>query len=164
MTEPNSAITVNIQLERALSEIMVKTCGAEMRSKLIMTCLRMGLLLRDVKNHTVKQISQQRCKGPGGNNLLFKTGKTRMLSKLSDSRKDEESLRKERNNLRKRWEEKLQKNVSTRVMRKLKLKVQRIKADIKLKNSKKISRYLKEKEDEDLGELANLRNWVSLVI
>ena len=80
-----------------------------------------------------------------------------MLSKLSDSRRDEEKLRKERNNLRKRLEDKLPKNVSTRVMRKLKLKVQRIKADNKLRNSKKISRYLKEKEDEELDELANLR-------
>ena len=157
MAEPNCAITVEIQLERDLCDIMVKTCGAEMRSKLIMTCLRMGLLLRDVRNHTVNQIGQQRCKGPGGNNYIFNTGKHRMLSKLSDSRKSEESLRKERNIIRKRLEEKLQRNESVKVMKKLKLKVQRIKGDIKVKHSMKVSRYKKEKEDEELAELANLR-------
>ena len=89
MAGPNSAITVNLQLERDLSDIMVNTCGAEIRTRLIMTCLRMGLLLRCLKNHIVKQLSQQRCRGPGGTEQIFQSGKPRMLSKLSDRRRDE---------------------------------------------------------------------------
>ena len=128
-----------------------------MRSKLLMTLLRMGLLVRDVKNHVLKQLKQQRNKGRRDGDHLFKTGKQRMQSKLSDSRRDEEHLRKERNSLRSKFESMVPKNVYASVMKRLKSKVQRIKLSVKKKNMDKISRYKMEKDAETLDELSSLK-------
>ena len=133
MAGPNSATTVSVLLERDLSDTMVKTCEAEQRSKLIVTCLRLKLLLRDVRSQVVNQLSQQRSLGPKGNggDTIFKTGQQRMLSKLTDCRKDGEKLRRERNSLRKDLECMVNKNVYQSIMKKLKLKMQRLKVIIR---------------------------------
>ena len=60
-----------------------------------------------------------------------------MSEKLSDSRRDETKLRKERDSLRIELEEIVPKNVYVRLMKKLKVKVQRIRVEIKAKNKNK---------------------------
>ena len=77
-----------------------------------------------------------------------------MLEKLSDCRRDEEKLRKERNSLRKELETK---NVYGSIMKKLTSKVQRIRNDIKARNKNKISRNREEKDCEDLAVLSSLQ-------
>ena len=105
----------------------MRICEAEQRSKLLMTLLRMGLLTKDVKHFMSKQLKQQRSLGPkGGGAKLFKSGKSRMMEKLSDSRKDEAKLRKVRDSLRIEFEEMVSENVYQRLMKKLKMKVQQI--------------------------------------
>ena len=49
-----------------------------------------------------------------------------MVEKIADNRRDEAKLRKERDTLRKEFEEMVPKYVYNRVMKKLKMKVQRI--------------------------------------
>ena len=146
-------------LERELKENMVKTCEAEQRSKMLSTLLRLGLVTREVGSFMKKQLKQQRRRrGPGGGTKVFKSGKQRMSDKLSDCRADEDKLRRERDSLRSELEEKLgNKNVYNRIMKKLKTKVNRIRLDIKNKHRNKIAQYVKEKEDEDMTELASLR-------
>ena len=80
-----------------------------------------------------------------------------MLEKLSDSRRDEAKLRKERDSLRKALEEMVLKNVYVRMIKKLKTKVQRIGLDIKTKNRNKTSGYKEEKDMEDMAELSSLQ-------
>ena len=80
-----------------------------------------------------------------------------MMEKLSDSRRDEGKLRKERDNLRKELEEAVSKNVYNRIVKKLKTKVQRIRMDIKAKNRNKISRHKEEQDEEDMAELSSLQ-------
>ena len=137
----------------------MRICEAEQRSKLLMTLLRMGLLTKDVKHFMSKQLKQQRSLGPkGGGAKLFKSGKSRMMEKLSDSRKDEAKLRKVRDSLRIEFEEMVSENVYQRLMKKLKMKVQRIRLDIKAKNRNKITGYKEEKDKEDLEELSSLQD------
>ena len=69
-----------------------------------------------------------------------------MLEKLSDSRRDEAKLRKERDSLRKALEEMVLKNVYVRMIKKLKTKVQRIRVERIDKNRNKISGYKEEKD------------------
>ena len=137
----------------------MRICEAEQRSKLLMTLLRMGLLTKDVKHFMSKQLKQQRSLGPkGGGAKLFKSGKSRMMEKLSDSRKDDAKLRKVRDSLRIELEEMVSENVYQRLMKKLKMKVQRIRLDIKAKNRNKITGYKEEKDREDLEELSSLQD------
>jgi hypothetical protein len=96
MAMPSSATPASmLLLERSLKDIMIKTCEAEQRSKLLGTLLRMNLLTNDVRNFLVKQVDQQRSlglkRGGGKKKLVFKlkSGKQRMNEKLKDSRKDE---------------------------------------------------------------------------
>ena len=106
MAMPNCATSATTSLESRLRENLVRIWEAEQRSKLRMMLLRMGLLTKDVKNVMGKQLKQQRSLGPkGGGVKLFKSGKNRMMEKLSDSRKDEAKLRKVRDSLRIELEE-----------------------------------------------------------
>ena len=157
MAVPSSASQATVLLERNLKENMVKTCEAEQRSKMLMTLLRLGLVTREVKYFVLKQLKQQRKPRPGKGDKQSKTGKQRMMEKLTDSRGDEDRLRRERNNIREELEESVTKNVYNRIMRKLKAKVQRIRLDIKAKNSEKIAKYKKEKDEDDFSELSSLR-------
>ena len=158
MAVPNSARLATHSLERELKENMVRTCEAEQRSKLLMTLLRLGLLTKEVKNFMMKQLKQRRGQKSRGGGKVIKYGNQRMAEKLADSRADEDKLRKERDTLRVRLEDELEnKNVYNRIMKSLKAKVVRIRLDIKVKNKNKITKYMEEKEDEDLAELSSLR-------
>ena len=120
---PNSAEPASDMLERDVKEAMVKVCEAEQRTKLLTTLLRMGLLSRDVKHFVGKQLDQQRSKGQSkgwGKQTKVKSGTQRMVEKLADNRRDEAKLRKERDTLRKEFEEMVPKYVYNRVMKKLK--------------------------------------------
>ena len=56
----------------------------------------------------------------GGKQIKVKSGTQRMVEKLADNRRDEAKLRKERDTLRKEFEEMVPKYVYNRVMKKLK--------------------------------------------
>jgi hypothetical protein len=133
---------------------MVEICEAEQRSKLLLTLMRLGICTIEVEMFLSNQRSLKRSQKP-------KNGKKSEISimkdKLNDSKRDEDLLRKERNALRKELEEGLDKNKYSRVMKKLKAKVMRIKTIIKKKNRKKISKYKKEKEEKEISELSNLQ-------
>ena len=105
MAVPNCVSSAITLLERRLKGNMVKTCEAEQRSKLLMTLLRLGLLTREVKNFVDKQLRQQKKTGSKCGGKSCKTGKQRMMEKLADSRGDEDKLRKERDDIRKEFEE-----------------------------------------------------------
>ena len=145
-------------LKSGLSDTLVKVCESEQRSKLLVTLLRLRLLPKDVKEFVMKQLKQQRNLGSRGRGeRVFKEGKQRTLNKLADSKADERRFRKERDQLRWRLEETTSKNVYSRIMQKLKNKVNRIKGTIVEKYENKIKGYLEEKRKEELDELSTLR-------
>ena len=63
----------SFMLERELSEIMVKTCEAEQRSKLFVTLVRRGLVTREVESALVKEGGSRRMKGKGNNDVTGAT-------------------------------------------------------------------------------------------
>ena len=137
---------------------MVKVCESEQRSRLLVTLLRMKLLPRDVKRFVMKQLGQQRNLGSRGmGDKIFKAGKQRTLAKLADSKSDERKFRKERDSIRRKLEVSSSKNVYSRIMMKLKSKINRVRNMIKVKYENKIKGYLMEKEQEELKELSILR-------
>ena len=153
MAEPSSTNKAVSKLESSLKDILIKICETEQRSKLLSTLLRMQLLTREVKSFSRKQLLGSR----GLRSKIFKTGKQRMLSKLFDSRRIETKLRKERDKLRSELESMVTKSEYLRIWKKLRNKIQRIRTEIKKKNSDKIEGYLAEKSQEDLEELYILR-------
>ena len=158
MAEPHCADIAISMLKSGLSDKLVKVCESEQRSKLLVTLLRLRLLPKDVKKFVMKQLRQQRNLGTRGmGERVFKEGKQRTISKLTDSRSDERRFRKERDQLRWKLEETTSKNVYTRIMQKLRNKVNRIKITIVKKYENKIKGYLEEKEKEELEELSILR-------
>ena len=125
MAGPSSASDARILLERELKEAMVNVCEAEQRSKLIGTLLRLGLVTREVGSFLGKQKENQRSSKQKNQ---MKSGVQRMREKLSDSRGEEDLLRRVRDKLRVSLEEVLNiKNQYGRIIKKLKAKVQRIK-------------------------------------
>ena len=133
-----------------MKEILIKICETEQRSKLLSTLLRLGLLSRDVKNFSRKQILQWRSLGSRGlGRKVFETGKQRMLDKLLDNRRTESKLRQERNILRNELEGMVSVNVFMRLWRKLKAKIQRIRQEVKNKNNEKIKGYVDERNQEE---------------
>ena len=60
MTEPTSASIVISSVKSSLKELLIKVCGAEHRTKLLSTLLKLKLLTRDVKNFSRKQLMQER--------------------------------------------------------------------------------------------------------
>ena len=158
MAEPNSANIAISLLKSGLSEVLVKVCESEQRSRLLATLLKLRLLPRDVKKFVMKQLRQQRNLGSRGwEEKAFKAGKQRTLSKLADSRSDERKFRKERDTLRWKLEESTSKNVYSRIMIKLGNKVNRVRSMIREKYDNKIKRNLEEKEKEDMEELSIIR-------
>ena len=158
MAEPSSADIAISLLKSSLSDMLVKVCEAEQRSKLLVTLLSLKLLPRDVMRFTMKQLKQQRNLGSRGmGEKVFKAGKQRTLNKLADSKTDERKFRKERDSLRGKLEEVASKNVYSRIMIKLKKKINRVRNMIKVKYDKKIKGYLEEKEQEEMDELSTLR-------
>ena len=114
---------------------------------MLVTLLSLKLLPRDVMRFTMKQLKQQRNLGSRGmGEKVFKAGKQRTLNKLADSKTDERKFRKERDSLRGKLEEVASKNVYSRIMIKLKKKINRVRNMIKVKYDKKIKGYLEEKE------------------
>ena len=159
MAEPHCADIAISMLKSGLSEKLVKVCESEQRSKLLVTLLRLRLLPKDVKKFVMKQLKQQRNLGSRGmGERVFKEGKQRTLSKLTDSRSDERRFRKERDLLRWKLEETTSKNVYSRIMMKLKNKVNRIRRTIVEKYENKIKGYLEEREKEEMDELSILRS------
>ena len=158
MAEPDCADSAISLLKSSLKEQLVKVCESEQRSKLLVTLLRLKLLPKDVKNFVTKQLKQQRNQGPRGmGEKIFKSGKQRLLKKLADSRIDEKKFRRERDLMRRKLEETASKNVYTRIMTKLKLKVERVRQIIKKKNNNKLKGYLAERDSEELEELSILQ-------
>ena len=158
MAEPNCADSAISLLKSSLSETLVKVCESEQRSRLLVTLLRMKLLPRDVKRFVMKQLGQQRNLGSRGmGDKIFKAGKQRTLAKLADSKSDERKFRKERDSIRRKLEVSTSKNVYSRIMMKLKSKINRVRNMIKVKYENKIKGYLMEKEQEELKELSILR-------
>ena len=103
----------------------MNVCEAEQRSKLIGTLLRLGLVTREVRSFLEKQKENQRSSKQKNQ---MKSGVQRMREKLSDSRGEEDVLRRVRDKLRVSLEEVLNnKNQYGRIIKKLKAKVQRIK-------------------------------------
>ena len=134
MAEPDSASIAISSMKSGLKELLVKVCGAEQRSKLLATLLRLKLLTKDVKNFTRKQLLQQRNQVQRGlGNLTFQSGKNRMIKKLASSKLEEKKLRKKRDLLRSKLEDQVSKNVMSRMMREMKSKVDRIRKTIKVK-------------------------------
>ena len=141
-----------------MKEILIKICETEQRSKLLSTLLRLGLLTRDVKSFSRKQIMQRRSMGPRGlGRKIFETGKKRMLDKLLDNRSTESKLCQKRNKLRNELESMVSMNVFIRTWKKLKAKIQRIRQEIKDKNNEKIKGYVEERNQEELEELSILQ-------
>ena len=66
MAEPYCADSAITLLQSSLKEKLVKVCGAEQRSKLLSTLLRLRLLPKDVRNFVRKQLNQQRNQEPRG--------------------------------------------------------------------------------------------------
>ena len=158
MAEPHCADIAISMLKSGLSDILVKVCESEQRSKLLVTLLRLRLLPKDVKEFVMKQLKQQRNLGSRGRGeRVFKEGKQRTLNKLADSKTDERKSRKERDSLRRKLEEVASKNVYSRIMIRLKKKINRVRNMIKVKYDKKIKGYLEEKEQEEIDELSILR-------
>ena len=83
-----------------MRELLVKVCGAEQRTRLLSTLLKLRLLTRDVKNYSRKQLMQERKNQAqvqrGFGEKIFQAGKQRMLKKLASSKSEERRLRKER--------------------------------------------------------------------
>ena len=133
----------------------MNVCEAEQRSKLIGTLLRLGLVTREVGSFLGKQKENQRSSKQKNQ---MKSGVQRMREKLSDSRGEEDVLRRVRDKLRVSLEEVLNnKNQYGRIIKKLKAKVQRIKTTIQLKNRNKVTEYKKEKDKNDISELTILQ-------
>jgi hypothetical protein len=86
-----------------------------------------------------------------------KSGTQKMVEKLADNRRDEGKLMKERDNLRMEFEEMVPEYAYNRIMKKLKMKVQSRRLELKIKNKNKISRYKEEKDMENLEKLSNLQ-------
>ena len=128
---------------------------AEQRSKLLQTLWRKGLTTREVGGFMVGQGKTRRMTGTKGGRKL---GETFMKEKVKDSRKEEGKLRKERTILRESLEEVLDnQNRYRNVMTKLRKKVERIKKKIQIKNKKKIKKYQKERDKEELDEMASMK-------
>ena len=155
MAEPSCASQASYMLERELSEIMVKTCEAEQRSKLFVTLVRKGLMTREVESALGKEGGSLRVKRK---RIKDVTGTTKMKGKLGDSRGEEDLLRRRRDIIRGDFEDATNnKGRYNRVIKKLKAKTQRIKKDIQEKNRKKVAKYMKEKAKKDIAELASLQ-------
>ena len=158
MAEPDCADIAITSMKSSLKELLVRVCGAEQRTRLLSTLLRLKLLNKDVRNFVIKQLKQQRNQEPRGlGSRIFQSGKPRMLKKLADSKLDEKKLRNERDLLRNKLEDQVSQNVYMRIMRKMKSKVDRIRQSIKKKNHNKIKEYLLERDKEELEELSILK-------
>ena len=112
MAEPDSASIAISSMKSGLKELLVKVCGAEQRTRLLSTLLRLKLLTKDVKNFSRKQLMQQRNQVQRGlGNMIFQSGKNRMMNKIASSRLEEKKLRKKRDLLRNKLEDQVSKNV-----------------------------------------------------
>ena len=161
MTEPTSASIVISSVKSSLKELLIKVCGAEQRTTLLSTLLKLKLLTRDVKNFSRKQLMQERRNQDqvqrGFGEKLFQAGKQRMLKKLSSSKSEERRLRKERDQLRSKLEDKVSQSVMARMIREMKSKVDRIRKVIRDKNQNKVKEYLLERDREVIQEMSTLR-------
>jgi hypothetical protein len=141
-------------MENELKDLMVKVMEAELRSKLLKTLAKEGLATNEVAKFVFNQVKSRKVRKENDYSDMIKS---RMNEKIEDSKTDANILRKERKEKRKELG-KLVNPESTKyknIMKKLESKKNRIKEQVKTKNSEKIKTYRKEQKDH------HLRNKVS---
>ena len=121
----------------------LETVEAEERTALLEKMLKHGLSTGDV----IKEVKRQRM--TRRSNRDDDTGELLMRNKLKDSRKEERTFRKERNQLRKKLEETLSSNKFLRRVRGLKQIIGKARSRINKKSKTRIERDLAKKKLKD---------------
>ena len=150
----NEAKKIILLVESELKDNLVKTMEAEQRTKLLLSMWRSGVMTKEVKATLLKQMKSRRRSGKKNSKLQ----ESLMKGCIKDSRKDDSMLRRERTKLKQKLLKVYnddERKMSATLCR-MKKKVTRLKNKIQKKNKEKLTKYKKEKEEEELAELSIL--------
>ena len=121
----------------------LETIEAEERTALLEKMIKHGLSTGDVIKEVKRQMMTRRSDRDDD------TGAILMRNKLRDSRREERTFRKEKNQLRRKLEETLSSNKFLRRVRRMKQIIGKSRSRIKKKNKARLERDLAKKKLED---------------